>query len=58
MRFKFETAGGSDGLNFRINDANYVDFDLYIDGHPINHKKIHIGESSWHPYSHSFRIYQ
>ena len=56
IRFKFNTTGGSDGLNFRIQNANFVDFDLYIDGHPINRRAIHIGESGWHPYSHNFRM--
>ncbi|MBP2626079.1 MAG: hypothetical protein H6Q68_790 [Firmicutes bacterium] len=58
IRFKFETTGGSDGLNFRITDANYIDFDLYIDGHPISRKDIQIGENSWHPQSHRFRLSQ
>lgn len=58
IRFKFETTGGSDGLNFRIKDARYIDFDLYIDGHPINRKQIHIGEESWHPQSYRFRLSQ
>jgi hypothetical protein len=34
---------GPDGLNFRIKDASYVDFDLFVDGHPIPHREIHIG---------------
>lgn len=55
IRFKFETTGGSDGINFRVSNANFVAFDLYIDGHPINRKKINIGEESWHPQSPSFR---
>lgn len=58
MNFRFNTTGGSDGLNFRISNANYVEFDLYIDGHPISRKKIHIGEESWNPQSHKFRFYQ
>jgi len=56
IRFKFATTGGSDGLNFRIRDAHYIDFDLYIDGHPINRKGIYIGEESWHPQSNRFRL--
>lgn len=56
IRFKFDTDGTADGLNFRVNGADYVEFDLYMDGHPINHRAIHIGEESWHPYSNNFRI--
>lgn len=56
IRFKFNTTGGSDGLNFRINDANYVEFDLYMDGRPINRKAIHIGDEGWRPISNKFRI--
>ena len=58
LNFKFNTTGGSDGLNFRVSNARFVDFDLYIDGRPIQRKKIHIGEDSWHPQSHNFRFYQ
>lgn len=56
IRFKFETTSGSEGLNFRINNADYIEFDLYIDGYPINRKAIHIGENGWHPNSNKFRI--
>lgn len=58
LRFKFDTTGGSDGVNFRVNDAKYIDFDLYVDGRPIHRKEIYISESGWHPYSHNFRISQ
>lgn len=58
IRFKFDTIGGSDGLNFRIKDASYVEFDLFVDGHPVNHREIHIGDNGWHPHSHHFRFEQ
>lgn len=58
IHFKFDTAGGSDGLNFRIRDAHYIDFDLFVDGHPIPHREIHISDVGWHPESHHFRLYQ
>lgn len=56
IHFKFDTAGGSDGLNFRIKDGSYVDFDLFIDGHPIRHREIYIANSGWHPEGHHFRL--
>lgn len=58
LRFRFDTAGGSDGLNFRLERASYIDFDLFIDGHPIHPREIYIGDSGWHPERHNFRLYQ
>jgi len=58
LRFRFDTAGGSDGLNFHLENASYLDFDLFIDGRPIHPREIYIGDSSWHPLSHNFRLYQ
>lgn len=58
IHFKFENAGGSDGLNFRIKDATYIDFVLLIDGRPIHSREIHISDSGWHPEGHHFRLYQ
>lgn len=57
LQFKFETNRGSDGLSFSIKDANYIDFDLYVDGKPVPRRDIHIGDIGWHPQSHKFRIY-
>lgn len=56
INFKFNTAGGSDGLNFRIRDARHIDFDLFIDGHPIPRRDIFIGTNGWHPDDHHFRL--
>jgi hypothetical protein len=43
-------------VNFRIKDGSYVEFDLFVDGHPIRHRQIYIGNSGWHPDDHSFRL--
>jgi len=56
INFKFDNSGGSDGLNFRIRDAHYIDFDLFIDGHRIPRRDIFISNNGWHPYSHQFRF--
>ncbi|MDR3561189.1 MAG: hypothetical protein P4N41_24575 [Negativicutes bacterium] len=58
LRFKFDTAGGSDGLNFRVENASYIDFDLFMDGRPIHPREIYLGDSSWHPQRHTFRLTQ
>lgn len=58
IHFKLDNAGGSDGINFRIKDASYIDFDLFVDGHPIPRSEIHIGDSGWHPVAHNFRLNQ
>lgn len=58
ITFKFNTAGGEDGLNFRVAGGSYVDFDLFIDGHRIDRKEIHIGDRGWHPESNDFRLHR
>lgn len=56
ITFRFTTSGGEDGIDFKIAGGDYVDFDLFVDGHRINHKEIHIGESGWHPRHSDFRL--
>lgn len=58
IQFKLETARGSDGLDFNIRGASYIDFDLYIDGKQVSKKDIHISDMGWHPQSHQFRLYK
>lgn len=58
IHFRFDTNGGSDGVNFHIEDASYLEFDLFIDGHPIPRREIHISDDGWHPQSHKFRLNQ
>lgn len=58
ITFKFTTAGGEDGLNFRIAGGNYADFDLFIDGHRIDPREIHIGDRGWHPRHSDFRLHR
>ncbi|BBB92102.1 MAG TPA: hypothetical protein PKA28_05485 [Methylomusa anaerophila] len=43
LRFRFNTARGSDGLSFHLEDASFIDFDLSIDGHQISHRKYMLG---------------
>ncbi|MEG6585679.1 hypothetical protein [Dendrosporobacter sp. 1207_IL3150] len=57
IKFKFETAGASDGLKFKLRNAKYLEFDLYIDGNRVKPKLIHIGDDNWHPERSSFRLY-
>lgn len=56
VKFRFNTTGGSDGLDFRIKDAKYVEFDLYIDGRKIGRKHIFIGDDGWHPSAGEFKL--
>lgn len=58
IHFKFHTAGGSDGINFHIRDASFVEFDLFVDGQPVPSREIHIGQDGRHPDSHRFRLNQ
>ncbi|AIF52815.1 hypothetical protein [Pelosinus sp. UFO1] len=58
IQFRFATTGGSDGINFRVENASFIDFDLFIDGRPIPRREIYISDSGWHPQSHKFRLVQ
>jgi hypothetical protein len=58
IHFKFDTNGGSDGINFHTQDASFVTFDLFVDGHPVPAREIHIGHDGWHPDDHHFRLNQ
>jgi hypothetical protein len=56
IQFRFATTGGSDGINFQVKDASFIDFELYMDGRPIPRKEIYISDRGWHPQSHKFRL--
>ncbi|MDU2065591.1 MAG: hypothetical protein E6713_12250 [Sporomusaceae bacterium] len=58
IRFRLDTDSQSDGLNFKVQNAQYVDFELFEDGKPISHKLIRIGEIGWHPYANHFHLEQ
>lgn len=58
IRFKFDNDGGSDGLNFSVRGASYLEFDLYVDGKPVSRKQVYIGEEGWHPTSNHFKFVQ
>lgn len=49
ITFRFHTAGGVDGLDFRVRGSDRLSFDLYMDGHRIDTSKIYIGYRGWHP---------
>lgn len=57
LRFKFDTATGADGINFNVKNASYIEFELYMDGKPAHRQMINLGDESWHPNSHDFKIY-
>jgi hypothetical protein len=56
ISFKFETAGGSDGINFRVKDGSSVTFELYMDGERVNPREIYIGDHGYHPNRSKFTI--
>lgn len=58
IQFRFETAGGADGINFRIDGGSYANFDLFIDGHRIDPGEIYIGDRNWHPRHSDFTLYR
>lgn len=58
ISFRFETAGGSDGLNFRVRDGSWITFELYMDGRRVDNDNIYIGDNGWHPRRSTFTIRQ
>ena len=56
LTFKFDTDGETDGLKFRVDGGRFVEFDLFVDGHRINPREIHIGDDGWSPKDSNFRL--
>lgn len=56
--FRFHTAGGVDGIDFKVGDADKLNFDLFIDGHRISPHQIYVGHRGWHPDDNSFDLYR
>lgn len=56
MDFRFKTAGGVDGIDFKVEGGEKVVFDLFIDGHKISPDEIYSGAGSWHPDANKFEI--
>lgn len=56
LDFTFDTTAGTDGIDFRIEDGEKIKFDLFIDGHKISPKEIHLGGDSSHPENNKFKI--
>ena len=54
MTFRFQTAGGIDGVDFRVKGGDRVYFDLYMDGRKIDTRRIYIGRNGWHPQDNTF----
>lgn len=58
IRFKFETDGGRDGLDFRLHEGTYANFELYLDGQRIDPREISIGDRGYHPRHASFTLWR
>lgn len=54
--FQFTTDGRSVGIDFDVNDGDYMAFELYMDGHKISPLDVYIGQSSWHPNDYKFTL--
>jgi hypothetical protein len=55
ITYAFDTAD-IDGLDIKINGGNWVDFELYVDGRPMDTSQIYVGDSGSHPNSHAVRV--
>lgn len=59
IKFDFSTAShGEDGLKFHVARGEHIRFELFIDGHPIDPQRIHVGHDGWTPNSYDFMIYR
>ena len=56
LNFRFETAGGVDGIDFKVAGGEKVVLNLLIDGHKIYPGEIYGGFDSWHPSENKFEI--
>ena len=56
ITFRFDTDGGTDGLDFRVKRGDRVFFDLYKDGHRISTQEIHLGHDGRHPDDSHFSV--
>lgn len=56
IRFRFSTAGGVDGIDFKVLGGETVDFDLYKDGKEMPRKEIFLGKRGWHPWHNNFYL--
>ncbi|MDF2636860.1 MAG: hypothetical protein K0R78_3734 [Pelosinus sp.] len=55
IRFRF-TGRGTDGIDFKVQGGDTVDFDLYKDGREMPTNEICIGKKSWHPWHNNFYL--
>jgi hypothetical protein len=58
IMFRTTTAGGIDGINFKIEGGDYVRFDLFMDGHKIDTREIYVGSKGWHPEHSDFTLHR
>ena len=56
IEFSFVTTKLDIGINFKIVDADYMNFELYMDGEKVDPRKIFIGSRNWHPDDYKFTL--
>ncbi|HBS60667.1 MAG: hypothetical protein AAGU23_03685 [Bacillota bacterium] len=56
LEFNFFTSRDLDGIDFEVADANWVRFDLYMDGRPISSERIYLGRHGHNPPDNTFKI--
>ena len=59
IRFKFSTSPKDvDGVDFRVRGGSRIQFELYVDGHPMPAQEIHIGAGGQHPNDNTFSLHR
>jgi len=56
ITFRYKTAGGVDGLDFRVKDGDRLTLDLFMDGHRIATREIYVGRRGCHPVHSEFTL--
>lgn len=57
LDFDLYTSGGTDGLDFKVKNADWIQFELLIDGHQMTSERIFLGLHGRHPRDNDFRLY-
>jgi len=56
VEFQFTTAGRTVGVDFDVDDGDYVAFEISMDGNKLSPLQIFVGRNGWHPGDYKFTL--
>lgn len=56
LHIRLETAGGADGVDFRVAGGDRLTFNLFMDGRPVDNDQIYLGRHGVHPRDNRFSV--